>query len=235
MTSSILIAASISEDRIPLTTFEVTFPAFCLAEVVSNRDISITVMGGLMPAPQYKWPVCAVMTATDWGPFFNKYRGRKSPFALQELVEMMQGTIGEVPPTPRAHDTWHLPYLDQDTIENACLLAIEGRTDIQPDELDGLVTNICRKVSVFRCHVVSTPPLQAMTLADQVAGYDDLVRSSDVVLPSAFEHQASPDVFLGNGDWRSPRLHGNLRGWIQHSRGFILPRPTNKQEFAVNG
>lgn len=82
----------------------------------------------------------------------------------------------------------------------------------------------CRKLSVTRCAQVSYTPFHEakLTVAQEVERHDALINARPMHASPA-EHQATPDRIIGrdaDGEpiWQHPKLHGNLRGWVQYRK-----------------
>lgn len=238
--SSSKLADSLSPANIRLLTYEIQIPSGLLAELLSNRDLSVTVAGGYVQKPMTA--ARCVVTATEQSiqAFIVKYGlGELSPSSMTILVSKMEKQLTQSEPSPRGLEEWHLPYIDFHTVEEACLLALnEGPPEgLTPAQLDIAATNIATKISVVRCHRAEmlAPPKGTpyKLLLDYyrpiIEIYNALAEGTP--LSSAFEHQAQPDYI--NEDpayrdgWAYPHSHGNLKGWRQHRRMFIEPALAN--------
>lgn len=239
--SSKMIVDSISEVGMRLTTFEVSYPSTYHAEVLSNRELSVTAAGGNVRKPMSE--TRAVVTATHhaFEEFFAKYQPATSVnTTLAELTAQMRGQLRNSPPTVRNVGEWHLPYIDFHTVEDACLIAFEDapKLGLTPEQLDLAVTAICRKLSVVRCHhaALLAPPFPATRArhADRMAFYNEHLQQYLALenrllrYGSAFEHQAQPDFYAAAGTWNAAQYHGNTPGWQQNRTMFIEPMLVNQ-------
>lgn len=231
MSNARLLAASISTDRISIATFDMTFPAYCLAEIMSNKELSVTVKGGFIL--HMAVTTSALVTSTNWHRFIARYTN-SSVFALAMLARTVDAQLKDARPALRELGAWHLPYIDKDAVEDAVILALDVG-GLSPVQLDMAATFICVKASVYRCHNVS--PMKHVSLRDQIAGFELLLSDGGSFLSTAFEHQAQPDELV-DGEWNAEHAHRNYTGWMSFSAGFVMPPfPdfADKQEAALNG
>lgn len=228
---------SVSKARARLTTFEVVYPSTYHAEIVSNRDLSVTAAGGNVVRPMAD--VRAVISGTyrAFSQFFAKYIGSGSPSALHALAVTMRNQYNAGKPVEVNDEGWHLPYVDFHTVEDCCLIAFEDapKMGFTPAQLDMAATQIALKISVVRCHIaelrVCPIPGSRERHAARMAWYHDLLNIyqellAEAPLSSAFEHQGQPDYFAESpfeADWANESFHGNFVGWQQHRRLFIEP------------
>jgi hypothetical protein len=164
-----------------------------------------------------------VVTATDWGNFFEL---RAHPDAQPEIhalaLEMLNAMAGSQPHQLKPGQ-WHLPYVTKEDWRDA----YHGPS--QTPEWEKL-----KKVSTARCARVSylTHDGRPTTVEEDLALFDRLVGSKPLHASPA-EHQATPDetdrerdttmaVYGGwrpsDDEWKQPHLHGNFSGWIQHRK-----------------
>lgn len=161
-----------------------------------------------------------VVTATDWGNFFEL---RAHPDAQPEIhalaLEMFNAMAGSHP-QHLAHDDWHLPYITRDDVK-AAQDRITGNGVMRVVPMPGQINDILKKVSTARCARVSylTHDGRPTTVEEDLALFDRLVGSKPLHASPA-EHQATPDEALdprpdGTYEWARSDLHGNFTGWIQ--------------------
>lgn len=115
---------------------------------------------------------------------------------------------------------WHTPYVTQGVRQALSLATVEGAI---PHDF-GNPDTAAIAVSVTRCAQVSYTPFHEakLTFAEEIARHDRLVTAQPMHASPA-EHQATPDRIVGHDDdgepiWANPKLHGNLRGWIQYRK-----------------
>lgn len=160
--------------------------------------------------------VKVVVTATEWENFFALRLHHAAQPEMQELAQAMKTAIDESIPE-MIIGSWHLPYVDYDTID------LKGLTDCGDEALE-----LCKLISAARCarvsylnHDNSTPDIEKdLELAQRLLADKHL---------SPFEHQARPmekQEFNPLGEWWNHgathytkdgfQWSGNFRGWIQH-------------------
>lgn len=131
-----------------------------------------------------------VVTATDWTNFFSLRLHADAQPEMRLLAEAMKEAILSSEPTLLEDGQWHLPYVD--------------------NQITG---DVAQMVSAARCARVSylTREGKETTVEEDLALAGRLLASGHM---SPFEHQATPDIWLGNG-WMNESAHGNLYGWKQ--------------------
>jgi thymidylate synthase ThyX len=118
---------------------------------------------------------------------------------IRELAQQIRLAMAGSTPNLLKHGEWHLPYVNE-------------YPSIDVGESAGV------RLSVARCARVSylTQDGRKPDVHEDLALYDRL--ASQVPLhASPCEHQATPDEWK-NGGPRNPKLHGNLKGWIQYRK-----------------
>lgn len=152
-----------------------------------------------------------VCTATDYANFFALRAHPDAQPEIRILAEAMMAAIGQSDPVLLAPGQWHLPYISDSDIEDACAGEEPGTDFIET----------LKRVSVARCARVSylTHDGRPTSVEEDLALYERLVVSQPSHSSPA-EHQATPDAQwnnMGGGfdQWKNPELHGNLRGWCQ--------------------
>jgi thymidylate synthase ThyX len=133
-----------------------------------------------------------IVTATDWGNYFNL---RDNPMAqpeIQRIAHMMREAYDASKPFVLGPNEWHLPYA-------------------QPGELEELGVETLIKLSCARCARVSylTHDGKRDTQAD-ITLYDRLLEGGHM---SPFEHAARP---MTPQEFTRSEYSGNFRGWVQH-------------------
>lgn len=164
-------------------------------------------------------PFChinVVVTATEWANFFALRCHPDAQPEMRMLAEAMRAAMGASQPRLLRPGEWHLPYFDPEKDDVGNWLG----SRMKPIEL---AQETCIKISVARCARVSylTQDGRRPSIEEDLALYERLVASVPLHASPA-EHQATPDVNIGNevgGDiWARPKLHGNFRGWVQYRR-----------------
>lgn len=161
------------------------------------------------PLEWFGW-IDVLVTSTHWD---NFYALRISEYAQPEfdaLARAMQQAMNDHEPTLLAPRQWHLPYITE--------------REAQLHSIDLLL-----KLSTARCARLSYVPFDGNANEEaEIARYERLVVSRPVHASPA-EHQATPDFPSSGRDyyvdgrllrrgWRSPHLHGNFEGWVQHRK-----------------
>lgn len=157
----------------------------------------------LMPFMNIK----VIITATEWGNFFNLRLEHDAQPEIQELARLILKGMNETHPQLLKSGEWHLPYVTD-----------EDRTKTSDD-------NILRIISAARCsrvsylnHNKSNPDFDA-----DITQSDNLWTSGHY---SPFEHQATPvkQYRDTNSQWEKGITHmdkqcvlwsGNFKGFVQ--------------------
>jgi hypothetical protein len=232
MYSSKITADSLAPHGIRVLSYEVTYPSNLHAEVVSNRELSVTAAGGNLQKPISTTRAIITGTHLAFSKFFARYICANSDtmWALQSLADLMRDQMRTQESKALDLGDWHLPYLDLATLEDANLVAIDKAERMCAVEHGLRVTMICRMLSTVRCHFVEMRKPEFPVKREfhehrmdfyvkELDTYGKLV--ADLLrYGSAFEHQATPDA-LHEGAFVMPAHHGNLRGWEQHRMMFI--------------
>lgn len=182
---------------------------YCRAGVTKLHELNIHKQHANRPLEWFGW-IDVLITATEWN---NFYALRISEYAQPEfdlLARMIQEAIFMSKPKKLKPGQWHLPFV--------------GRDERQFQSLE-----TCRMLSTARCARISYKPFANgdSSREAELARYESLVVSSPVHASPA-EHQATPDRLLNmhaheegvsiDQVWASPKLHGNLVGWVQHRK-----------------
>ena len=126
---------------------------------------------------------------------------------------------------------WHLPYITQLHDKGVGLVGYSadgGERRVRFREPGERVLDVADavRVSVTRCAQVSYTPFHEakLTIEEECARHDALVTARPMHASPA-EHQALPDRIVGRDEdgepiWANPKLHGNLKGWIQYRKGL---------------
>lgn len=165
--------------------------------------------------------ITVLVTATNYSNWFALRNHKDADPTIQKLAEVMQGTFDRAEkPVELAHGDWHLPFITEDTVNDACLWVSENPQAANEDvDYATQVEAVCRQVSAARCARVSynnhdgtAPDINSdMLLFQRLMG--NIVKHA-----SPTEHQATPDTYLTGHGFMWPKLHGNLNGWIQHRK-----------------
>jgi thymidylate synthase ThyX len=162
-----------------------------------------------------------IVTATDWGNFFQLRCHPDAQPEMRVLAETMFETMEASEPIQLQPGEWHLPYVNANDWSAARHHQKTGRiTRDEPmyDELAPLLI----KVSAARCARVSylTHDGRQTTIEEDMALYDRLVGSVPLHA-SPVEHQATPDEGIQHGmeiTWMNQKEHGNFDGWRQYRK-----------------
>lgn len=151
-----------------------------------------------------------VLTATEFDNWFYLRAHPDAQPEIQELAMQMGDVIYRNAPKLLRPNEWHLPYVTEEERN-------DGFFKANPDNAE-----LLRKISAARCCRVSylKHDGNAASIADDIDLCDKLAGSKPIHA-SPFEHQATPDVYLRNGEagyWHRPELHGNFIGWIQNRK-----------------
>lgn len=156
-----------------------------------------------------------VVTSSQWKNFFGLRDHPAADPTIQKLAQLMHKAYDASTPKQLRDDEWHLPYITDDDPIRAEEHWMEGQERMATIEM-------LRRMSAARCARVSYNNFKGEVpkVGSDLALYDKLVVSQPVHA-SPTEHQAMPDIYLGNhAGWRYPQNHGNLVGW-QQFRKFI--------------
>lgn len=141
-----------------------------------------------------------IVTATDWGNFFNLRVHPDAQPEMRRLAEAMLVAYNGSTPVELPPDKWHLPYVTKGEYATLAWYGPGCRDDWEW---------VLQKLSAARCARVSylnhdgTKP----DVEKDLALFEKLVAAPHA---SPFEHQAIP----------CPGKHGNFNGWKQY-RQFI--------------
>lgn len=184
----------------------------------------------------FSW-IDTLITSTDWNNFlWLRTHGAAEPH-LQDLAHLVAVAIDETEVKPLAYGEWHQPYITgKDTVD--LILRPTMETSKLLDSLTSLdeeltVGDLMNRISAARCARISYAPFDGdASYEKELARYNHLV-TDERVHASPLEHQATPDHMItiegmmldedGNDKehlgvrdfWNSPKLHGNLTGYIQ--------------------
>jgi thymidylate synthase ThyX len=147
--------------------------------------------------------VHGVISGTDWNNFFALRRAADAQPEFKVLADAMWEAKEASTPQYLSPNQWHLPYVSDDELFNFHpeLLTEEGN---EPS---------CIKLSVARVARVSIKPFDMDTIdvAKDLELYERLLAQRHM---SPFEHQATPDAYLGH----ESGLYGNFTGWVQYRK-----------------
>ena len=184
----------------------------------------------------FSW-IDTLITSTDWANFlWLREHGAAEPH-LQDLAHLVAVAIDETEVKDLAYGEWHQPYITgADTVN--LFFRPTKETGKLLDSLTSLdeeirVGDICNMISAARCARISYKPFDGdASYEKEITRYNHLV-TDERVHASPLEHQATPDHMItiegmmldeeGNDKehlgvrdfWNSPKLHGNLTGYIQ--------------------
>lgn len=150
-----------------------------------------------------------VVTSTEWENFFQLRCHKDAQPEMQALAHAMRDTQNLSEPKLLQPGQWHLPYANE---EDQGQEWSPGHDPIRE--------------SVARCARVSylTQEGKKPTLNEDLALYARLITSIPLHASPA-EHQATPDIWIGNipgaSDWMYQKQHANFVGWRQYRK--MLP------------
>ena len=175
--------------------------------------------------------VNCLVTGTDrgWLNFFGLRLDQNADPTLQILAQNAWKVWQESKPQLLQPNDWHLPYIDQNTINEICKEDLRG---IFPDknlfynsQLEAMI-----RISAARCarlSYLSFDTGKRSTIEEDLKLYNRLVGSTPIHA-SPLEHQATPDIwheasdrnkygaYWKNTGWNHPEQAGNLgSGWRQ--------------------
>jgi thymidylate synthase ThyX len=153
--------------------------------------------------------VYGIISSTQWANFFALRRHPDAQPEFKVLADQMAIKMNESRPRTLLAGQWHLPFIQDDEQR----LFIDYAVEHHMDYLD-----VVRRVSAARCARTSYRDFDGSVapISKDMELYDKLV-VRDSVHASPLEHQATPDSMV-DGQWLTPILHGNFRGWNQFRR-----------------
>lgn len=164
-----------------------------------------------------------VVTSTSYDNWFGLRDHPDADPTIRDLAVKMRKAYNSSEPKLLFPGEWHLPYMSTyDWIDAQEYVALN---DFEDEKL--AVLEVVKKVSTARCARTSYKAHDGTntTVAMDLALYDRLV-GSEPLHASPTEHQATPDILVGN-NWVRPDLHGNFTGWKQfrkyHKNEYIRP------------
>jgi hypothetical protein len=181
------------------------------AETMMNLGLHKQVANRILEPFQH---IHVVVTATEWDNFFELRAHKDAQPEIQMLAVRMMAALGASTPKLLLPQQWHLPYVTcEDFAAEQYLMNPLGV--VNSDH----VIELAKKVSAARCCRVSylkhdgtnSSIEEDLKLCDRLAG-------AEPIHASPFEHQATPDTLKHGLVWKSPHLHGNFVGWIQHRK-----------------
>lgn len=190
---------------------------YCEEKWLEARDHAVMVCQDLirMPERPHKqvvnrllepWQYINVLvTSTEWGNFVALRDHEAADPTMAILGGMVHEELMQSKPRILEHGDWHMPFIDQETVEDCAT----GATDFEQ------ITQRCLMVSAARSARVSYNNFDGKrsTLDKDLELYEKLLLEAPLHASPA-EHQFTPDVFI-DGKWGQPDLHGNLTGVIQ--------------------
>lgn len=155
-----------------------------------------------------------LVSSTEWGNFFALRCHPDAQPEMQALANAMRDALDASTPKELKHGEWHLPYVTEDERNDGYFQG--GRGDM-----------LCRISTARACRVSYLRHDQyAPSIKDDLALCDKLM-SSRPIHASPFEHIATPDILIVDGEggkaWAAKEFHRNFVGWIQY-RGVVEQR-----------
>jgi hypothetical protein len=156
-----------------------------------------------------------VVSGTEWSNFFGLRCHPDAQPEIQALARGIRTAMDNSNPKRLMPGEWHLPYIHDWDVAMAQVYLSE----YQVASTDFRVQEVLRKVSAARCCRVSYMNHWGGTYSsiEEDMNLCEKLMKSRPIHASPFEHQASPDIKLGNL-WNRPEMHGNFQGWIQHRK-----------------
>jgi thymidylate synthase ThyX len=193
----------------------------CLRSWLYARDVAIEQAQRMLKLGLHKqvanrilepWShINVVVTSTSWANWYALRDHHDAMPEIEALAKAMLQCHQESEPLLVEPGCWHLPYIADSDIEDACA----------SETIDEDFIEILKKVSVARCARVSylTHEGKISTVEEDLDLYGRLLCRSPLHASPA-EHQATPDEHDGlNTDgefsWVNPAWHGNFTGWKQ--------------------
>lgn len=178
------------------------------AEILMAQNVHKQIANRLL-AP-FLWTT-AVITATDWTNFFDLRCHPMAQPEIQKIAYMMQGLYHSETPLPLSNGSWHLPYIDEQTLSDAndWLMREDYRGGEKPsEEIHKRYLEILIKVSIGRCARVSYLNHGVdNTVGKDIELCDRLIENNHW---SPTEHAAKAVSEIG--------YIGNFRGWKQYRK-----------------
>lgn len=150
-----------------------------------------------------------IVTATEWGNFFALRLHKDADPNMHELARVMSEAMADSKPESLEIGEWHLPYVGSD--DWGYLSEICESTESILDLAKKISAARCCRVSYLKHDGTQASIEEELALCDRLAG-------AIPIHASPFEHQATPDDMKHGLVWKSPHLHGNFVGWIQHRK-----------------
>lgn len=169
-----------------------------------------------------------VVTGTEWNNFFALRRHEDAQPEIRDLADKIWEAMQTCTVQDLKEGEWHLPFVDEADREAAYRFCKQGRITRDEPSLEE-INKILLKISVARCARTSyfTFEGKPSSVQDDILLFDKLL----VKIPlhaSPAEHQCTPDERDFNHvrltgpqrveffeDWKHPKLHGNLKGYMQ--------------------
>lgn len=149
-----------------------------------------------------------VLSATDFGNFFNLRVHKDAEPSIIELSKLMLIEYEKSVPQFLDYGEWHLPFIKQE----------ETRLDLSSKKI----------ISTARCARTSYLNFEGLnSFEDDCRLHNDLMNNGHM---SPFEHPATPSVDYDR-EKEDYRYHGNFKGWKQY-RKFLANE--NRETFNSN-
>lgn len=189
-----------------------------MAEHMLNNNAHKQIVNRLLEPFTY---IDVVLSGTDFANWYALRDHKDAQPEIRELASLMKEVQAHSEPKLLQPGQWHLPYITEEDYELAYKFAKVGRItrdEPRPSE----VLELLKKASAARCARVSYKLFDGSN-ANFEADLDLFNRLlvSQPLHASPAEHQATPDEFVWETDYRHPSQHGNFRGWRQFRK--MLP------------
>lgn len=195
------------------------------------RDYAVNVAKGFAAAGYHKQLVNRLLepfmfidtlvTSTEWSNFFALRDHKDAEPHFRDLAGEMRTAMLMSTPRSLEPNGWHLPYVTGDDMLKILSWAEQkGKegvpvADYDMPEIGDMMTTMMIRLSVARCARISYTPFEGDGNIDSELKRYNLLVGSHPMHASPAEHQATPDVMGGSGNWFNPQEHGNLVGWRQ--------------------
>lgn len=177
----------------------------------------------------YLW-VPGVISGVEWENFFALRTSTHAQPEFKVLANLMLGALRASTPKPLEPGQWHLPYIDDEDIENVT----DYFQRLTPDYASSVYKplDLLKLISAARCARVTYKVFHAdrkSNINDDQALAQKLLKD---VHMSPFEHQATPDQwidrqwthplgFVRPGYWAHENLHAKFPGWIMNRKTIV--------------
>lgn len=181
--------------------------AYCQAGVQKLAELGLHKQWANRPSEWFSH-ITVLVSSTEWDNFMELRDHPDAQPEIRALAQAMKSVMAESTPRWLTPDDWHLPYVNEDTIEKA-------RSMVSPSA-KGSLDVLLVKISVARCARVSylTHDDKVPLIEDDLKLYERLVGARPLHASPA-EHQATPCDPSSDLD---EEMTGNFRDWVQYRK-----------------